>query len=166
MEGSSGPFPAFTSCCRPSLPLRGKDVLLYPCKGNHPSQGQFMTTLLLQGMVSPLACVAHGCGPVPASAASVLLMFRCYHRKAGYEELLEVPSPMSCSEQLSFASSLETVNHGFALPPPEDLIQRCTVPSLGLREWHWLPLSTSTLIRGAKPTREVFLLLQSWLSPG
>jgi len=123
-----------------------------------------MTTLLLQGVMSPLACVAHGCGLMPASGASLLLICRCYHRKADSEELLEVPSPMSCSEQFSAARSLEKVSHGFALPHPEDLIQQCTATSLVPYEWHWLP--TVPLIRGAKPTREMFLLLWSWLSPG
>lgn len=152
-EGSSGPFPAFTSCCRPF------GTLWCPWEGSHPSQGHLMTACLLQGMVPSLACAAHGCSLVPASAASVLMMSRCCHRKAGYEELLEVPSPTSYSEQMSIASPLEKVNHGFALPHPEDLIRRCPAPSHVPCEWHRRPLSTATLTRGAKPPREVFLLL-------
>lgn len=72
---------------------KGKGVPWYPWEGNHPSQSQSMTTLVLQGMVSPLACVAYACGLVPASAANVLLMSRYYHRKAGQEAFLEVPTP-------------------------------------------------------------------------
>lgn len=127
-----------------------------------------MTTHLLQGVVSPLACVARGCGLVPTSAADVVLMSRCYHRRAGPSQLLEVPSPTSCLEKMSLARSLESVNHGFALLHAEELTQRCAAPSLVPCEWHWLPLSTSRVhprsqaAQGGVPTPVI--LPVSWLS--